>query len=119
MSNSRGKMNDLSNKMILDGYKSLSDKIDDLEHSIHILFDRHDYQTRAMVDMRDDIIMSNERINDILETECYEVDENSFYYTDDDYECVEIRDLIFHIRKMINETDMTLDDILTEIVENM
>lgn len=105
-------MNDLTNKMILDGYKSLSDKCDNMDFMIKKLY-------AFYRDHRDAIIELDNKMECII----HDDDDEEGLTSDDEY----IRDalkysdmdtLLMLVRHIVKEKNCTIHDIIKEIIRN-
>lgn len=102
-------MNDVTNKMILDGYKSLSDKVDDFDYKLRMIYEH-------LKDQRSAILELDRKVDVYVE----DVDE---FLSDDDDIYVKLGDadmntLLIIVRQVMKEERVTLHDIIKEIINN-
>jgi hypothetical protein len=107
-------MNDINSKMIYDGYKSLSDKVDNLEFMAKRL---HSY----INDHRSAIIELDNKVDSLLFD-----NEIEGCYCEDDEEDIrdamrysDINTLILLVRNIMNEERMTLHDVIKRLISDV
>ena len=104
-------MNDLTNKMILDGYKSLSDKCDEMDYRIKKLYAFYRDHRNAIIELDNkvDCIIHDDDDEELTEDEEYIRD--ALRYSD-------IDTLLMLVRHIVKEKNCTIHDIVKEIIRN-
>jgi regulation of enolase protein 1 (concanavalin A-like superfamily) len=108
-------MNDINSKMIYDGYKSLSDKVDDFDYKIKMLYEH-------IKDHRSAIIELDNKIECLIECDDDEISDDEIS-DDEKYikKALEYSDtdtLLMIVRHIMKNRDWSLHDVIREIIRN-
>lgn len=110
----RGKMNDINSKMIYDGYKSLSDKVDNLEFMakrLHSYINDHRSAIIELDNKVDSLLFDNEMDECFCENDEEEI-RDAMRYSD-------INTLILLVRNIMSEERMTLHDVIKRLISDV
>jgi hypothetical protein len=103
-------MNDLTNKMILDGYKSLSDKCDEMDHRLKKLYAFYRDHHSAIIEL-------DNKVNCYIHEDDEELTDDEEYIRDA-LRYSDIETLLLLVRKIMKEKNCTTHEIIKEIIRN-
>ena len=101
-------MDDVDNKMIFDGYKSLSDKVDEFDYKIKMIY-------QHIRSHRDALMRIDNKIDSLLE-ETAQLEDDCFLERDNGY--CEMIQLINLVRQIMEKRNCNLHEIIKEIILN-
>lgn len=104
-------MNDVTNKMILDGYKSLSDKVDDFDYKLKMIYEHLKDQRSAIIELDRKVDVYLDDIEEFLGND----DEDDLFVKIGD---ADMKTLLIVVRQVLKDERITLHDIIREIINN-